>query len=62
MTLIESVFDAMDLAYVVLGVVVAIGFLRLLWPQSRAQLPGTILLVFLGAVGFVLISLTTSSN
>lgn len=62
MILIDSVFDAINLAYVILGIIVAIGFLRLLWPQSRAQLPGTIMVVVLAALAFVLIGATQSPS
>ena len=60
--IVDTVFDAMNLAYVALGVVVAIGFLRLPWHQSRAQLSGTILVVVLAAIAVVLMSATQAPS
>jgi hypothetical protein len=52
-----GVFESMEAAYWVLAAIVCLGFLRLLWPRDRSQLPGTVLIVALIALIAVLSAL-----
>ena len=42
-----NVFDALNVAYVVLAVIVAIGFLRLILPRNGSQVLGTLAIIAL---------------
>ncbi|MGH2445217.1 MAG: hypothetical protein ACRDGD_04180 [Candidatus Limnocylindria bacterium] len=56
-----DVFEAFNVASVVLAVIVGIGFLRLLWPRDRSQVAGTVI-VILGIVVIIVLSALMNST
>ena len=59
---IDSLFASLDVALAILSVVAAVGFLRLLWPESLAQLPGTILIIAMAALAVILMGALNSQG
>jgi hypothetical protein len=52
-----SVFDAMNVVLAILFVIAAIGFLRLILPADRSQIPGTLLIITLIGAAWLLMAL-----